>query len=219
LAVNTSEYLATAATFAVLAVGLWAGTRKSKVRYIRWQWRRPHWILLRLFILVLAFHGLFALLDVHPAIGFLCVGMFSLFALGDFGGLLTAAVLGVGWGFYQWIFWLPSRRQLILRNPRPFRRSHGSELVGVEGVAASDLRPTGIIRVLGTDRNARSEFGLIARGEKVVVESVGDFEVNVRKTDGQQGAAPNSRQPSPFAPSPDVQAPDSLRTPWSGGCG
>lgn len=36
---------------------------------------------------------------------------------------------------------------------------------------------------------------------------------------GQPDAAPNSRQPSPSPSSPEVQSSDSLRTPFSGGCG
>jgi hypothetical protein len=36
---------------------------------------------------------------------------------------------------------------------------------------------------------------------------------------GEQGAAPNSRPPSPLPASPQIQTPDSLRAPSSGGCG
>lgn len=40
-----------------------------------------------------------------------------------------------------------------------------------------------------------------------------------KRMSGEQGAAPNSRPPSPLPVSPEIQTPDSLRTPSSGGCG
>jgi membrane-bound ClpP family serine protease len=182
--VSTSEYTATAVTYIISACALWIWTRKSRNRYIRWQWRRRHWILLRLLVVVLALHGLFALLDVHPAVGFLFVGAFAVFsALGDYTGVWTAVIGAIGWILYQWLFWLPSRRQLILRNPRPVGRNRRLNLVGAEAVAASDLKPSGIITLQGMSRSARSQFGFITKGEKVVIESIGDFEVIVRKVE------------------------------------
>ena len=120
----------------------------------------------------------------HAALGFLFVGLFTLVMIAaDFGGVITVFVAAVGWLCYQWIFWLPSRRQLILRNPRPIRKEHRDEMVGLEGIAVSDLKPAGTITVEGIDRSARSSLGLIAKGEKVMIESVGDFEVTVRKAE------------------------------------
>jgi hypothetical protein len=44
-------------------------------------------------------------------------------------------------------------------------------------------------------------------------------EYSLLKIDGEPEAAPNSHPPSELPTSPEVQTPDSLRTPSSGGCG
>jgi membrane-bound serine protease (ClpP class) len=68
-----------------------------------------------------------------------------------------------------WI-WLSRRR----------RPTTGAEaLVGVEGVAASDCRPGGSVRVLGELGDAVCPEGVSA-GEPVVVESVSGLTLRVR---------------------------------------
>ena len=54
------------------------------------------------------------------------------------------------------------------------------ELIGDVGMAVSDLKPTGMIIINEVKHFARSENGFIPQGERIVVTSVGAFEVGVR---------------------------------------
>ncbi len=179
-----SDYFSTALAFVVCAAGLWLGTRKSRNRLVRIQWRKPHWILLRLLLLVAIFHGLFALLGVRSATGFASVVGFG-FALVafDFTGAFAVAVGVVGQLIYEWLFWLASRRQVILRKAGQLVKHDADNIREVEAVALSDLKPCGKISVNGEARNARSELGYIAKGARVVIKQIGAFEVIVRKLD------------------------------------
>lgn len=180
------ELTATGVVYVFTGFALWVATRRSDVCSIRVQWRRPWWILLRLLILVLTFHGVFSLLAVHPALGFPTVVLFALLVIPfDFSGLLAALFSGVGWLLYEWLFWLPSRRQLVLRNVAPAKLDCTDDVLGAEAIAVSDLKPTGTIALHGRNRSARSDFGYIAKGERVVIRAAGDFELTVRKLDEQ----------------------------------
>lgn len=180
-----NDYTVTAGAFAITATCLWTKTRKSEVRYVRWQWRKPHWPLLRLLAVFLGLHVVFGLLGIRTALGFLFVGILAMAALTvEFSGLWAVPVAAVGLVLYEWVFWFPSRRQLILRNPRPARTKGDDHLIGLDGVAVSDLKPTGTILIRGVEHTARSDGGFIAKGEKVVIEAAGDFELKVKKANG-----------------------------------
>lgn len=182
---GVNDYLATLIAYGITGCALWIWTRKSRVRYIRWQWRRPHWIGLRLLALFALFHGLFVLVGVPTGPGF--VGLALVLAIGATAGafgwpvLIWIAIVAVM--LHEWVFWFPSRRRLILRDPRPAIRTVSDRWVGVEGVASSDLRPSGNVRVGGVERPARSNVGFVNRGERVVIEAEEDFELRVRKMD------------------------------------
>lgn len=186
---DMSGYVTTAAVYLTSAWCLWLATRRSKSGYIRWQWRRPHWILLRLLVLAGVFHGLFALVGVHPALGFLFVGLFAVLALTSFDAG-AAAFVALGFAMHEWIFWLPSRRELVLREPRSVPpMSSGAQWVGQVGTVASDLKPAGTVIVQGVERPARSEQAFMERGEQVIVVAAADFEVIVRKVSDRPGGA------------------------------
>lgn len=55
-------------------------------------------------------------------------------------------------------------------------------LIGQVGVAVSDLKPTGMITINKVEHYARAGDGFIPKGEKIVVTSVGVFEVGVRRS-------------------------------------
>lgn len=55
------------------------------------------------------------------------------------------------------------------------------DFVGMEGVAISDLKPSGFIEIDGRKLDAESLEGYITRGEKIVVESVRSINLLVRK--------------------------------------
>lgn len=70
---------------------------------------------------------------------------------------------------------------LWIRLSRRLRPLTGAEaLVGTEGVAASDCRPEGTVRVLGELWGAVCSEGVSA-GEPVVVESVSALTLRVRR--------------------------------------
>ncbi len=60
-----------------------------------------------------------------------------------------------------------------------------SELLGLTGIARSDLRPIGTAMIDGKKLEVVSEAGLIPHGSAVVVVKVDGFRVVVRATSGQ----------------------------------
>lgn len=54
-------------------------------------------------------------------------------------------------------------------------------LVGAEGVAMTDLRPVGAVRIDGTRYDALAEVGVIAAGTKVRVTKVEFNQIKVRE--------------------------------------
>ena len=68
-----------------------------------------------------------------------------------------------------------------------------TSLIGLSGIALGDLKPTGKVLIEGAEHFARSEAGFIPQGEKIVVTSVGAFEVGVR--DSRHRSAPETGGP------------------------
>src|SRR5689334_13181829 len=100
-----SGYFSTIIAFLALAVGLWLCNRKSPNRLVRVQWKRPGWILLRLFALVAIFHAICVLLGVHPAKGFVFLAGVSLALVAvDFSGAFALVVAALIQSLYEWIF-------------------------------------------------------------------------------------------------------------------
>lgn len=176
-----TDLIATLCTYALTAVVLWRYTRRSKSGYVRRQWRKPGWILLRLFCLFVLAHGVFVFFDVSTALGFagLAAGVALVF-VADFSGMIGVVLAGVGFVLHEWVFWFPSRHQFFLRHPKPARKADKTSLIGLSGIALGDLKPTGKVLIEGAEHYARSEDGFIPKGETIVVTSVGAFEVGVR---------------------------------------
>jgi membrane-bound serine protease (ClpP class) len=175
-----NDILASAAAYGIALIAIWLFTRKSKSGYVRWQWRRPHWILARLLLVVVMLHGVFALAGTSAAKGYLFVVLICFVAYSGIVGLL---VMAVGFVFYEWVFWFPSRHELILRTRKSIEADKQEHLIGQLGQTLSDLKLVGRIEVNGQKYYARSESGLVRKGEKVMVSSVGDFELVVRPVD------------------------------------
>lgn len=176
------DHLAALLVVAAGYAGLWWFTRRSTNRYIRWQWRRPGWILLRWTVFVLALHGVFWLSGFSTLAAFAIIaGASFLLLIGSFGPLGFAVVV-LGGLVHEWIFWFPSRRHWVLRLPRRVRTpSAPRKEPGKEGTALTDLRPGGVVLVDGIEHQARSVLGFVDKGEPIRVEEVGDFELLVRR--------------------------------------
>jgi membrane-bound ClpP family serine protease len=176
-----SDLIATFCAYVIMAIVLWHYTRRSKSGYVRRQWRKPGWILLRLFSLFVLAHGVFVFFDISTAIGFagLAAGVALVF-VADFSGMIGFALAGVGFVLHEWVFWFPSRHDFFLRHPKPVKKPEPTTLIGLTGITLGDLKPTGKVLVEGAEHVARSENGFIPKGEKIVVTSVGAFEVGVR---------------------------------------
>jgi len=168
--------------FLIALMVIWLATRNSKSGYVRRQWRRPGWIVLRLLLLIASFHALFLLLHIPTVAGFLGLAIFWLVALwADLSGVFTILVIIAGALFYEWVFWFPSRHELILRNKKPEDLPDRSDLMGAVGVAVTDLKLFGRIEVAGAQHEAKSAAGLITKGEKVQVCSTNSLELVVRR--------------------------------------
>jgi membrane-bound ClpP family serine protease len=179
-----NDSLATLVSYGITGFAIWWFTHKSRSGYIRWQWRRPHWILVRLLVVFLFLHCVFALVGVPAGWGYLVVGLFCGIAfVADWSGVFVLLTLAVGWILREWVFWLPSRHRLILRN-RPATKLPAQEhLVGLAGSVVSDLKPTGRINIGGSEYPARSEGKFVLKGTPVVVKAVGAFELRVQSID------------------------------------
>jgi membrane-bound ClpP family serine protease len=176
-----SDYVVSAGAYLVAIIASWLYARRSKSGYLRWQWRRPQWILLRLLIVILIFHGGFAWLGIAPLKGYaVVVGIAGLCVLADITGVFALLAGAVGFIFREWIFWFPARHELILRTKKTVATMVDQSLVGTTGQALSDLKLVGKIEVNGREFYARSEAGLVRKGENVMITSVGDFELVVR---------------------------------------
>jgi membrane-bound ClpP family serine protease len=179
-----NNYIVTLATYGITGFALWLFTRKSKVGYIRWQWRKPRWILARLLAVFVLLHCVFALAGISAVWGYLFVGLLcGLAFVADYTGVFALLVISVGFVFREWVFWFPSRHQLILPNQKPTDGATHEHLIGVTGTAVSDLKPAGKILIADTEYPARSEGEFVNKGTPVVVKSAGDFELRVQSVD------------------------------------
>ena len=86
---------------------------------------------------------------------------------------IAAIVAGITLELGEAAFWIR-----ISRRMRP--RVGAEALVGAEGVALSDCRPSGRVRVRGESWRALSQEGVDA-GEPVVVLAVADLTLEVRR--------------------------------------
>ena len=55
------------------------------------------------------------------------------------------------------------------------------EYVGLEGVAVSDMKPSGFIEINGRKLDAEAKEGFITRGERIIVDSVRSINLVVKK--------------------------------------
>jgi membrane protein implicated in regulation of membrane protease activity len=86
---------------------------------------------------------------------------------------IAAIVAGIAIELGEAAFWIRVSRKL-----RP--RVGAEALVGAEGVALSDCRPSGRVRVRGESWRALCEEGVDA-GEPIVVLAVADLTLEVRR--------------------------------------
>jgi membrane-bound ClpP family serine protease len=193
-----NDYFASAVAYTIALIALWFYTRKGKSGYVRWQWRAPHWILGRLLVVFVMLHIGFALTGIPAAWGYLTIVLFGGVAYtADLTGVTFVPFALVGFVLREWIFWLPSRNQLILRTRKTKDVKEHTNLVGQMGLTISDLKLAGKIEVNGQEFYARSEAGFVGKGEDVLVSSVGDFELVVRRIETlDQRPAPNPENAS-----------------------
>lgn len=129
------------------------------------------------------------------AAGCAVVGVVSLFlydAVWGVAGLLTMLIAGPGvffWGLSLWRH-TPIGRKIIgetdeeavlaQRRAEEEAKLALQRMVGTEGIAATDLRPVGVVIINGQRYDALSEMSLIAAGTKVRVTVVDGNQIKVR---------------------------------------
>jgi membrane-bound ClpP family serine protease len=178
------DYILSGVAYLIGAVVLWFYARRSKSGYLRWQWRRPQWMLARLLVVVAICHGVFGWLGLSAGNGYAIVAVLAgLCVIADFTGVFALLAGAVGFIFREWVFWFPARHELILRTRKSIEVKEQEHLVGQWGQTLSDLKLAGKIEINGQKFYARSESGFVRKGEKVMVSSVGDFELVVRPVD------------------------------------
>ncbi len=167
-----------------ITVGLlWLFTRKDK--RVSEEWGRPLGILGRTAVLILIFHGSFVGCDVSVLKGYLFVVLFVAISMpGLFINPLSVLFYVTGWVFYEWVFWFPSKDEVILSHSLNKNVKERASLVVRRGVAVSDLNPIGKIEIEGEEYEARSALGFILKGELVEVEREDGFELQVRTVEG-----------------------------------
>ncbi|MEQ8844921.1 MAG: NfeD family protein [Phycisphaerales bacterium] len=104
-------------------------------------------------------------------------------------GVLVIAPTGTYFGF-KVLPYTPIGKGLILSNPDPdspeVAASSGAisqrmALVGQEGLAQTDLRPIGVVKIAGDRHDAVAESGYIAQGSTVKVVSADGIQLKVRQ--------------------------------------
>lgn len=167
--------------FLILGV-LRISTRKSKNDEILKQWKSPYLLLLRLAVLVLLFHWIFASLQIHPLKGYLFL---AVFILASFASLWLSVLVVfnyvVCWLFYEWIFWFPCKKDMIHCGVS-VESEEKEDLTSIEAIITSDLKPLGKILIKGKEVVAKINHGTANVGEKVIVIDSCGFEYLVEKT-------------------------------------
>lgn len=104
-------------------------------------------------------------------------------------GVLVIAPTGTYFGF-KVLPYTPIGKGLILSNPQPETPEEaqgGPEhvqrlaLLGKEGIAQTDLRPNGVVRIEGQRLDGVAESGYIPAGSKVKVVSADGIQLKVRQ--------------------------------------
>lgn len=151
--------------------------------------------------------GVLGLMGAGALIGAVVTG-FSLHAsVGWF--LLIGLVVATPIYIFLLIKWLPSSRlgKQVFLGKAPSGSGEGTPqaagleaLIGSEGVAATDLRPAGKIRIDGCRIEARAESTVIDRGKPVRVIDATGTEVVVREIEPATGEAGQTEQDAPDTP-------------------
>jgi len=107
-------------------------------------------------------------------------------------GILFMLVAGPGIFFYGLSLWQhtpigrkmigePSEEELQRRRlAEQSEREQQMKLVGAEGMAATDLRPVGVVIINGKRYDALAELGIIASGSRVKVTVIEGTQLKVR---------------------------------------
>ncbi|MCC5806548.1 MAG: NfeD family protein [Opitutales bacterium] len=114
-----------------------------------------------------------------------------LILLGTYASMTTMLFIfpmAAAWIAYEWIFWFPTDGE---EDPDPtevlFQPRKVPEIVGKEGEAVEELKPTGRVRIDGKVYTAVSNNGWVDRGERVVVERSDGYGLTVTKRIGRNG--------------------------------
>lgn len=137
--------------------------------------------------------GIIGLLALMVAIaGVVCLWVYET-AWGVTGtlGVLVIAPTGTYFGF-KVLPYTPLGKGLILSNPQPESPEEaqgGAEhvqrmaLLGQEGLAQTDLRPIGVVKIMGQRLDAVAESGYITAHARVKVVSADGIQLKVRQID------------------------------------
>jgi membrane-bound serine protease (ClpP class) len=131
--------------------------------------------------------------------GFLCLAVsvglvfYHHGALAGTAAAIAVSTVSVG-GMVIWLNIFPKTfigRRIVLSRSIASEPPQGSGLVGLSGVAVTDLRPSGMARIGGkrVDVTAVGEF--LEEGSAVIVVAADGLRVAVRRKDGLEPAAPD----------------------------
>jgi membrane-bound serine protease (ClpP class) len=132
-------------------------------------------------------------------LGFLCLAVsvgLVFYHHGAFVGTIAAiavSTVSVG-GMVIWLNIFPKTfigRRIVLSRSIASEPPQGSGLVGLSGVAVTDLRPSGMARIGGKRVDVTAVGDFLEEGSAVIVVAADGLRVAVRRKDGLEPAAPD----------------------------
>ena len=175
-----NEALTGLSAYSITMLLLWLFTRKDKK--VEKNWKKPFGVFIRMAALFALLHLFLVTLPFETwqsySVIIFAIAFSFLWQLYDFD---LMAVLIVFWLIYQWAFWFPVKNEVILKNEPKQKKK--SELEGLPkyGVASTDLKPIGMIKIEGKEHTAISTLGFVSSGDRVVIEGSNGIELRVRK--------------------------------------
>lgn len=159
---------------------LWLFTRKDK--NVEKNWKKPLGVFVRMAALFALLHLFLVTLPFETwqsySIIVFAIAFSFLWQLYDVDLLAVAIIF---WLVYQWAFWFPVKNEVILKNEPKEKKKSNTESLPRYGIATTDLKPMGKIKVNGEERTAISTLGFISNGEEVLIEGSNGIELRVRK--------------------------------------
>ena len=132
-------------------------------------------------------------------LGFLCLAVsvgLVFYHHGAFAGTVAAiavSTVSVG-GMVIWLNIFPKTfigRRIVLSRSIASEPPQGSALIGLSGVAVTDLRPSGMARIGGKRVDVMAVGEFMEEGSAVIVVAADGLRVAVRRKDGLEPAAPD----------------------------